>query len=114
MASSPEADAVKEARKNLDEIKRLMPDNLVLVSAAQSKLQAARSANGTKEPNCLQSAEATFQNTGEHLEAVHADQAARREQILALQASLLQGETDLLEAEENKEAAQTDLNGWRS
>ena len=64
MTDAQKSKAVKTAKKQLYDLIEFIPEDKEGIEAARVRLDAAKVANGAKESDCFQSAEAAFKNAG--------------------------------------------------
>ena len=81
------------------------PGEADAIRQARAALDAAKIANGSRESDCFQSAEAALKQAEEAVEAVHADIEATKAESIALLAKQQQQAADLVSALEARDAA---------
>ena len=81
------------------------PDEVEQIREARSALDQAKIANGPRESDCYQSAEAALKQAEDAVDAIHADIEATKTAFDAIVAKQQKQATDLLAATEARDAA---------
>ena len=102
---SPTARAVREAKQLLDLLVEHDPNAADRIQEARSALDKAKIANGSRESDCYQSAEAALKQAEDAVEAIHADIEATKTAYDAILAQQKKQAADLLAATETRDAA---------
>jgi hypothetical protein len=102
---SQTAVAVRNAKTLLDLLVDNEPDDHEGILEARSALDAAKIANGSRESDCYQSAEAAHKQAQDVVDAIHADIEATKTAFDAIVAKQQKQATDLLAATEARDAA---------
>ena len=102
---STTAAAVRQARTLLDLLLEHQPDEVEQIREARSALDQAKIANGSRESDCYQSAEAALRQAEEAVDAIHAEIETTKTAYDAVVAKQQKQATELLAATEARDAA---------
>ena len=102
---SPTALAVKEAKHLLELLLEHQPDGAEAIRDARCALDQAKIANGSRESDCYQSAEAALKQAEDTVSSIHGDIEATRKEFDAIVAKQQKQAAELLAATEARDAA---------